>query len=258
MRILITGKHSYIGSSFKNFLKNKPEYIVDEISVRDDKWKYHSFKNYDVIIHLAALVHKNEKKFTLEDYEKVNVNLTIDIAKKAIKEKVGKFIFFSTMAVYGKQKVIKKSSKLAPTTKYGISKLKAEDSLMAIVKNSEMNLTIIRPPMIYGLGSKGNAKLIENLSYFTCFFPETFNRKSFISIQKLNMIILENFDNKTNKIIHPQDKNYHSTFELFKYYRSINNKKAYPMKIIGYFLKKINFLYIINKVFGDSYYDFND
>ena len=64
MKILITGKNSYIGNSFKKFLKEKPEYQVEDISVRDENWKSFSFKGFDVIIHLAALVHKNESKYT--------------------------------------------------------------------------------------------------------------------------------------------------------------------------------------------------
>jgi nucleoside-diphosphate-sugar epimerase len=258
MRILITGKNSYIGNSFKNFLNDKPQYQVDEISVREDSWKSISFKGYDVIIHLAALVHKNERKFTLKAYQKVNVDLTIDIAKKAIAEGVSKFIFLSTMAVYGKAKAIKKGTELNPITKYGITKLQAEEKLKLLVKKSDLTLTIIRPPMIYGSGAKGNPNLIEKLSYLSCLFPESLNRKSFLSIDKLSKILFENLNNLKNNTIHPKDSNNQTTFQLFQYYRSIQNKKAYPMKITGYILRSLTFIEFINKVFGDLYYDFND
>ena len=170
MRILITGKNSYIGNSFKNFLKDKPQCQVDEISVKEDSWKSVSFKGYDVIIHLAALVHKNERKYTLKDYQKVNVELTIDIANKAIDEGVSKFILLSTMAVYAKAKVIKKGTALNPITKYGITKLQAEEKLNLLVKKSNLTLTIIRPPMIYGSGAKGNPNFLEKLSKLSCVF----------------------------------------------------------------------------------------
>jgi UDP-glucose 4-epimerase len=258
MRILITGKNSYIGGSFINFLKTIPDHQVDEISVRDDNWKTIPFKNYEVIIHLAALVHKNERKFTLKEYEKVNVELTINIAKKAIAENVSKFIFFSTMAVFGKAKAINKDTSLNPITKYGITKLKTEEKLKALVKKSDMSLTIIRPPMVYGIGAKGNPNLIERLSKFISVFPEAYNRKSFLSIENLNRLLLEELKDEHNKTIHPQDPYYQSTFQLFKFYRTILKKQSYPLKILGFFLKKLTFLGFINKIFGDLYYDFRD
>jgi UDP-glucose 4-epimerase len=258
MKILITGKNSYIGNSFKNFLKDKSEYQVDEISVKDDKWKTYSFVGYDVIIHLAALVHKNESKYTLKDYENVNVELSLDIAKKAINEGVGKFIFFSTMSVFGNVKVINKETPLNPITKYGTTKLKAEKVLKSAIGQSSMSLTIIRPPMIYGLGAKGNPSIIEKISKFISIFPETFNRKSFISIHNLNNVIFNEVHNSKNCTIHPQDPNHLSTFQLFSYYRSIVNKKSFPLLFIGRIIKHLNFIGFINKVFGDLYYDFNE
>jgi UDP-glucose 4-epimerase len=258
MRILITGKNSYIGNSFKNFLKDKPEFQVDAISVRDNYWKTKSFKDYDVIIHLAALVHKNERKYTLKDYERVNVQLTLDIAKKAIEEGVTKFIFFSTMAVFGKVKIIKKETPLNPISKYGITKLRAEQVLKSFLENSKMILTIIRPPMIYGVGARGNPGLIEQLSKYISIFPETFNRRSFISIENLNRILFNQLNLFDYRTIHPQDPKYLTTFELFRYYRKNVKKIAFPMIILGYILKKITFIGFINKVFGDLYYDFND
>jgi UDP-glucose 4-epimerase len=258
MRILITGKNGYIGNSFKNFLKDKKEYQVEEISVRDDSWKSLSFKGFDVIIHLAALVHKNERKYTLSDYERVNVELTLNIAKKASKEGVGKFIFFSTMAVFGKVKAIKKDTPLCPITKYGITKLKAEQALKSFIEDTNISLTIIRPPMIYGIGAKGNPGLIEKFSKYISIFPETFNRRSFISMENLNRILLNQLNFFEDKILHPQDLNYLTTFQLFRYYRSNFNKRAFPMVILGYIIKNLTFLGFINKVFGDLYYDFTD
>jgi UDP-glucose 4-epimerase len=258
MRILLTGKNSYIGNSFKNFLLDKPDYKVDEISVRNRDWKTLSFKYYDVIIHLAALVHKNEKRFSLKQYAEVNVDLTLDIAKKAIEEGVSHFIFFSTMAVFGKEKAINKDTPLKPISKYGITKLKAENLLNLLTKDSKMILTIIRPPMIYGVGAKGNPSYIEKLSSFTCIFPLTYNRRSFLSIDNLNTLMFEHIKNKQNTLIHPQDANYMTTFDLFKYYRSKNNKLSHPIKTIGKLLKKFLFIDFINKLFGDLFYDFYD
>jgi UDP-glucose 4-epimerase len=258
MRILITGKNSYIGNSLRSFLKDKKDFLVKEINVRDYNWKLSSFKDYDTIIHLAALVHKNERKQSLKEFEKVNIDLTIDIAKKAIKDGVKKFIFFSTMAVYGQTFVIKKDSPTIPTTKYGITKLKAEEALISLTAQSNITLTIIRPPMIYGVGAKGNPSYLEKLSKLCCFFPETNNKRSFISIDNLVNTIIQDFQIKKNRIIHPHDPEYSSTFQLFSYYCSKNNIKPHPMRLIGFFINKLLFIRSINKVFGNLFYDFFD
>jgi UDP-glucose 4-epimerase len=258
MRILITGKNSFIGNSLKNFLKDKPEYFVDEISVRGDTWKLISFKNYDAIIHLAALVHKKENIYTLSEYEKVNVDLTIEIAKKALKDGVKKFIFLSTMAVFGKTKVIKRNSPLNPSTKYGITKLKAEELLISLFKNSDSSLTILRPPMIYGIGAPGNPRFIEELSKYFPFFPETLNIKSFIHIDNLLRVLFINFNNSGFKILHPQDPVKISTFQLYSKYRQYINKRVFKLKLLGLILKKFSFIGYIDKIFGNLYYDFND
>jgi UDP-glucose 4-epimerase len=258
MRILITGKNSFIGNSLKNFLKSKNEYLIDEISLRNNNWKSIDFKTYDVIIHLAALVHEIEIKFTLQEYEKVNVDLTLEIARKALNEGVSHFIFFSTMAVFGKSKIINRNTPLVPITKYGITKLNAEKALSELLINSRMFLTILRPPMIYGLGAKGNPKFIEKISNLVCFFPETNNRRSFLSIDNLNALLVNEITNKKNRILHPQDPKQLSTFELFRYYRTKMNKHSYPMKVFGFLLKKFLFIGYLNKIFGDLYYNFYD
>jgi UDP-glucose 4-epimerase len=258
MRLLITGKNSYIGNSLRNFLRDKNAIFVDQISVRDDTWKSSSFKDYDVIIHLAALVHKNERKYTFKEYEEVNINLTNDLAKKAIEEGVKKFIFFSTMAVFGKATRINRNSPLVPVSKYGITKMKAEEKLLHLFSNSDKYLTIIRPPMIYGPGAKGNPALIEKLSKNFSFFPESNNKRSFLSIDNLIQTITADLDKNENRILHPQDSIRKSTFQLFNYYRSKKNTKAYPLKLLGSLIRKLLFIPFLNKVFGDLYYNFVD
>jgi UDP-glucose 4-epimerase len=258
MRILITSRNSYIGNSLRSFLRDKKDFFVNEISVRDYNWKSVSFKDYDTIIHLAAIVHKNERNYSLKYFEKVNIDLTVDIARKAIEDGVKKFIFFSTMAVYGKTAVIKKDSPTNPITKYGISKLKAEEALISLTSQSKITLTIIRPPMIYGVGAKGNPNILEKFSKFCCFFPETNNKRSFISIDNLINTLIQDFDNKKNSILHPQDPNYLTTFQLFSYYCSKRNIKPYPLKLIGYLIRKLFFIRSLHKIFGNLYYDFVD
>src|SRR5699024_2652376 len=101
-KILITGKNSYIGGKFKEWVEQWPdEYIVDEISVRGDKWKEADFSSYDTVLHVEGIVHTKEKKANIDQFYKINRDLTIEIANKAKNEGIKQFIFMSTMNVYG-------------------------------------------------------------------------------------------------------------------------------------------------------------
>src|SRR5699024_5618173 len=99
-KILITGKNSYIGGKFKEWVEQWPdEYIVDEISVRGDEWKEADFSSYDSILHVAGIAHRKETKENENLYYEINQNLAIKVAKKAKKEGIKQFIFLSTMSV---------------------------------------------------------------------------------------------------------------------------------------------------------------
>ncbi len=91
-RILITGAGSYIGTSFENWINNWPEkYQLKTIDMRGNEWKDKSFGSYDVIYHIAAIVHVKEND--IEKYFRVNRDLAIEVAKKAKEEGVKQFIF---------------------------------------------------------------------------------------------------------------------------------------------------------------------
>jgi UDP-glucose 4-epimerase len=95
MKILITGENSYVGKSFQSWInKNKKNVEIDFISIKNDIYKSLDFSKYSTIIHLAALVHKNEKNIPLSDYLEVNFYKTRTILDKAILYKVNNFVVF--------------------------------------------------------------------------------------------------------------------------------------------------------------------
>lgn len=155
-RVLITGKNSYIGKSIKEHLLRDPvNYCVNAISVRENSWISESFTDQDVVIHVAALVHKSEKRENPAQYVKINRDLAEEVARTAKLNGVRHFIFLSTMAVYGLEGkignnvVITERTPVDPKTLYAKSKVEAEKKIIAL-EDSNFKVTILRPPMVYG------------------------------------------------------------------------------------------------------------
>ena len=163
-RILITGKDSYIGTHFRDHLKQYPdEYDVVELDVRDDSWKEFDFSKFDVVYHVAGLAHSTPDESQRDLYYQVNTELTYEIALKAKESAVNQFIFMSSIIVYGRgtigeDRIITQDTPLTPDNFYGDSKKQAEIKLHTLEDN-QFKVVIIRPPMIYGPSSKGNYPL---------------------------------------------------------------------------------------------------
>ncbi|MFK3960827.1 NAD-dependent epimerase/dehydratase family protein [Guptibacillus hwajinpoensis] len=261
-KILITGKNSYVGQSLKRWLSYYPNgYSVDMISVRDDIWKEKDFTDYDVVFHVAAMVHKKEKPEMEGLYFNVNRDLPIEVAKKAKSAGVEQFIFMSTMAIYGEegkveQKVlITKETRPNPKSFYGKSKLEAEYELDKLSDDS-FKLVILRPPMIYGPACPGNYAKLHTLAVKLPIFPLIDNYRSMLNIEKLCSYIKEYIDLKVEGIFFPQDDDYVSTSQLVKKIAEENGKKIYLSKLMGRLIKLFSKrIKLINKVFGNLIYE---
>ncbi len=247
MKIIITGKTGYISNNLSRFL-NSRGYNAETISVRNSI-NYVDFKNTDVVIHCAAIVHKNESDYK-DRYENINHRLTVDIAKKAKSQNVKHFIFMSTMSVYGNNVTeITKNTPLSPVTLYGKTKLMAETDLQKL-SDENFNVTIIRPPMVYGKDCPGNYKKLSRLAKNLPVFPYTNNKKSLIYIDNLSYIVENIIINKTKGIILPMDNKYVSTSDIAK----AVNKNIRLSKAMGALLKIFNNVDIVKKAFGTLYY----
>ena len=168
-KVLITGKDSYIGDSVSRFCDGYDVDIVDTVS---SDWKNTDFSVYDAVVHVAAIVHKQKRKFSDEEYYEVNCDLAYDIAKKAKEAKVKQFVFLSTMSVYGVLNgVITKDTKTKPFNIYGESKLKAENKISTLI-DDDFTVTIVRPPIVYGKGCKGNYVELSRFASKFPFFPD--------------------------------------------------------------------------------------
>lgn len=257
-KILITGKNSYITNCFGGFIKKySSQYSINVISVRDESWKAQSFKNYDVIIHLAAIVHQSKKKSSYDVYDKVNHQLTIELATKAKEEGVKQFVFLSTMSVYGLNTGhITDSTPLEPTTLYGQSKLKAEEALR-VLNSEDFTVAIIRPPMVYGPNCKGNFNTLNKIANISPVFPKLQNARSAIYIDNLIELLKVVIDDEIEGTLLPQNDEYLNTsktvFELAK----ASSKKIYLSKLGGLGVNLLMSVPTIQKAFGSLTYDPN-
>lgn len=250
MKVLITGKNSYVGKNIGNFLLYKNmevKYVSVRNGISEDE-----FTDVDVVVHCAAIVHKKEAKFAIL-YDKVNYELTVDIAEKAKKKGVKQFIFMSTMAVYGKSEgEINGNTPLQPKTLYGESKLKAEKALEKIA-DENFKVSIIRPPMVYGRSCPGNYKKLRMLALKLPVFPLVENKRSFIYVENLAYFVWNTISEGKEGIFMPMDSNTESTDTMSKYICSVNNKEIKFSPFLGKMVKKIP-LNSLKKAFGSLYY----
>lgn len=259
-KILITGSNSYVGTSFTNYLKvHYPnDYDIKEISVQGDEWKLHDFSKYDVILHVAGIAHVSTDPKMEDLYYKVNRDLTIEIAKKAKKEKVKQFIFMSSMIIFGRPKngVVTIDTKPNPENFYGRSKLEAEEGLRE-QESKEFKVAILRPPMIYGPGSKGNYPKLAKLATITPIFPNYPNKRSMIFIDNLSILIQDIIKTNKSGTFHPQNNEYVQTSELVKEISKVHGRKLYTTKLFNLVINMLTHFDFINKIFGNLYYENN-
>lgn len=257
-RILITGKNSYIGNSFKEWLSQWPEeYQVDEVETRDDIWKETSFAGYDSILHVAGIAHNSSDPKLKDLYYRVNRDLTYEIAKKAKTEGVQQFVFMSSMIVYGtKNEVITKNTQPDPDNFYGDSKLQAEERLRTL-EDKHFKVAYIRPPMVYGQGSKGNYPKLAKLAKTTPLFPDYENRRSMIYIGNLTEFLRLIVEYKEAGYFHPQNQEYVKTSEMVRTISQIHSKKIWLTKIFNPLIRLSLNISIVKKVFGNLVYDYS-
>lgn len=113
------------------------------------------------IVHLAARVHVMQE--TAEDplqvFRKANVAGTLNLARQAAQAGVKRFVFVSSVKVNGEETFSRPFSELDapnPLDAYGVSKMEAEKQLLALAKETGLEVVIVRPPLVYGADVKGN------------------------------------------------------------------------------------------------------
>lgn len=201
MKVLITGSNGFIGHSLSHALKSQHSIIRHGrkamISDASDNyfhldvngksnWQQH-LKDIDVVVHLAAAAHN---KCSGDDtISEVNVNGTLTLAKQAVTAGVKRFIFMSSIGVLGNKTTtpFDEETSEAPHSEYAQSKLKAEKALLEFAKDTDLEVVIIRPVLVYGDAAPGNFSKLKSLIHQSPFLPFGLirNKRSFISIGNL-------------------------------------------------------------------------
>ena len=257
-KILITGKDSYIGTSLEKWLSQWPDkYTVDTVDMTSASWKEKDFSKYDVVFHVAGIAHVSSDPKLKNLYYKVNRDLTIATARKAKNEGVQQFIFMSSIIVYGDSPsngVIDRNTVPKPSNFYGDSKLQAEEGIKPL-ENESFKIVILRPPMIYGKGSKGNYPKLSKLAQKIPVFPDIDNERSMLHIDNLCEFIKVMIDYEETGLYFPQNKEYVKTSELVKTIAEVHGKKIWTTRLFNPVLRMMFGIGIVNKVFGNLVYE---
>ncbi|MBR4905233.1 MAG: NAD-dependent epimerase/dehydratase family protein [Clostridia bacterium] len=216
-RILITGAGSYIGTHIEAYLLRFPErYETNTLPMQSHTPDEYDFHGADAVIHVAAIVHRKETKDSQPLYDAVNRDLAVAVAEKAKREGVKQFVFFSTMAVYGMTEgTINRETALNPKTQYARSKLSAERRIAAL-SDDTFFVSILRPPMVFGPGAKGNPARLERLAKKLPFCPDFENRRSMVSIETLCGAVEALLDVPRAGVFFPQEPKPLATRELIE------------------------------------------
>lgn len=232
--LMITGASGFIGSNFIERYKDKYNIIpVDLLKIKPEEI---DFRGVDTVLHLAALVHQM-KGAPREKYFEVNTELTRRVAEEAKKQGVRHFVFYSTVKVYGYDGdlynhniILNEESECKPMNDpYGESKWEAEKILRRL-EDDNFKIGIIRPPMVYGKGVKGNMESLIKLVKMLPILPFNYdkNRRSLVNIENLMYLTALVIDKEASGVFLPLDEKNISLKEIVE-----GIEKAYNLKRIN-------------------------
>ena len=209
MNILITGGTGFVGSKLievlsRNNLNNlfllsrKSDHTLNKsikqiISVDPENFfKTAIPSDVDVVVHLAGRAHilNEEIESPIDEFRKVNVEGTLDLARQALKNNVKRFIFISSIGVNGAvtyTQAFTEDSKPNPHADYALSKYEAEQALTNLFKESKTELVIIRPPLVYAAHAPANFNRFMKIisSKLPLPFGLVSNKRSMIALANL-------------------------------------------------------------------------
>ncbi len=256
-RVLITGAGSYIGTRTAGYLAKLPErFQVETLDVKEAAWQQADFRGFDAVLHVAGLAHQKETPANAGDYDRINCQLALAVARKAKESQVSQFVFFSTMSVYGRVcGHITEETVPHPSSHYGSSKWKAEQALWAL-ETPAFRVAILRPPMVYGPGCRGNYPRFSALVRKLPVFPKVRNQRSMLYIENLTGFLARLVESGQGGLYFPQNRAYVSTHELAREIALAQGKRLWQPRGLGWLLGWLsNRVGVFGKLFGSLTYD---
>jgi len=245
VKLLVTGSTGFVGGALLRKLSTDSKFNTTaafrkKISERfesityiqvgdlgsDSNWK-ESLKGVVTVIHTAARVHVMNEKFSdpLFEYRKVNVDGTLSLARQAASSGVRRFIFISSIKVNGEQTEaghpFTADNIPEPSDPYAISKYEAEIGLNRLANETGMEIVIIRPPLVYGPGVKGNFQSMIKMIEKRVPLPlgAIYNKRSLVGLDNLLDLIVTCIDHPAaaNQVFLAGDGEDLSTTELLRW-----------------------------------------
>lgn len=251
-KVLLTGYSGFVGSALLKCLAGYQVTLIGRHPVLDSNLCFHAvdfessfncskvLSDIDIVIHCAARAYiMNDKSVNpLNSYRAINLGATLRLANQAAQAGVKRFIFLSSIKVNGEETQQGESFTeeliSSPSDFYGLSKHEAELGLLTIAQESNMEVVIIRPPLVYGPGIKANFASILNLvkkGYYLPLGSIVGNKRSLIALENLISFILlcadyEKTPQAANQAFVISDGEDLSTAELFKRIAKAYGKKS--------------------------------
>jgi len=268
MNILVTGCNGFVGSALIDDLDSISDFFVTGVC-RDKQYSANSDKKVlytsdlallddqhtilqstDVLIHTAGKAHVMEKNDSDDEqvYFHVNTHLTIELARMAASYGVKRFIYLSSTKVFGDPVppavCFNLVSPTNPTDVYGQSKLQAELELTSIAKETGLEVVIIRPPLVYGQGVKGNMAMLAKLVRSNLPLPFraiSTNRRSMVSLENLIDLVRHCLSNPDaiGQTFLVSDDNDLSTFEIICLFKRYLGSKSIVFSVPKFILYAI-------------------
>lgn len=263
MNILLTGSNGFLGQYLSQFLAEKGDSVLahtrkaqtfDHPNISNinfdlnDNLDSIDLSEVEVIIHCAGRAHvMHETAISpLEAYRQTNVQGTLNLAQKAVKSGVKRFIYLSSIKVNGEQtttQAFHPNDDVHTDDPYGLSKYEAEQALLELSQRTGLEVVIIRPVLIYGPNVKANFKSMANLASKK--FPLPIgcldNKRSMVSVYNLADLIhiCMTHPNANREVFLASDQDDISVKQLFEKLAKYQNNQLLmlpvPQSLINFF-----------------------
>ena len=291
MKVLVTGSSGFLGSALvkhlecdttfqvvktarKTTVKNEDkDQLILELDLAHLDSKIPDLSGTDTIVHLAGKAHdiSNIDETASQEYFTINAHAVLLLANAAVESGVKRFVFLSSIKVNGDQtspgQPFTPKSAPKPIGAYAKSKLAAEEHLLNLARETGLEVVIIRPPLVYGPGAKGNLEKLSNLISKRMPLPIgniSCNRRSMVGIDNLVSLITTCIikPEAKNKLFLVSDNEDISTKELANYLGLVVGKKPLmfnvPTALISFGASILGKRQAINKLLGSLQVDISE